>query len=184
MKEIVVKDLQFRTYIDKEQIDKRVKEISKELAHKHSYTTPLFLPILNGAFIFAADLLRCCSFPCEVSFIKVNSYEGTASTGQVQSIIGLNQSLEGRHVIVVEDIIDTGRTMAHLLQSLHLLNPASVELVALLFKPECLEVPVNIDYLGFEIPPKFVVGYGLDYGGFGRNLPDIYQLIENRPTNS
>ncbi len=154
----------------------RVQELGDAISRDYAGRRPLLLGVLNGAFIFAADLVRACSIDCEMSFIKLSSYKGTQSTGEITQMIGLETPVENRHVILVEDIIDSGHTMAHFLPALRLLQPASIAVAALLFKPDALVHPVHIDYLGFEIPNHFVVGYGLDYNGLGRNLRAIYQL--------
>ena len=128
--------------------------------------------------MFASDLLKELKLDCELSFVKVVSYHGMASNGQAATLIGLNQNIEGRHVIIVEDIVDTGHTLAKILPQLHQLNPASLKVASLLFKPLALRADVKVDYIGQEIPNDFIVGYGLDYNGLGRNLRDIYQVIE------
>lgn len=149
-----------------------------ELSETYKDKNPIFLSVLNGAFMFAADLLRACPIACELNFVKLSSYEGTATTGQVQTVIGLDKNIEGRHIIILEDIIDTGTTMHHFLKTIARFKPASVRLVTLLFKPDALVHDLNIDSVGFEIPNKFVVGYGLDYNEQGRNIKSIYQLVE------
>jgi hypoxanthine phosphoribosyltransferase len=134
------------------------------------------LGILNGAFIFAADLLRGMTIECELTFIKLSSYRGTGTTGKVQTVLGLDMDLTGRHIIIVEDIVDTGLTLHNFLSSLANDKPASVAIASAFFKSEALQHPLSINYLGFDIPDKFIIGYGLDYDGLGRNLPDVYQL--------
>jgi hypoxanthine phosphoribosyltransferase len=179
MKNIVVAhDLSFQPMISEAEIKGRVRELGQLISKRYRGKNPIFLAVLNGAFIFAADLVRACDMDCEVSFIKLKSYEGAESSGEVAQHIGLEMDVDGRAVILVEDIIDSGKTMAEFLPKLRELNPVSVEIVSLLFKPESLEHDLEIGYVGFEIPPRFVIGYGLDYDGLGRNLPDIYQLIE------
>lgn len=177
-KTIQVHDLSFQPYIDKQTIKKQVKKLGKDLEKKFKGKNPVFLAILNGSFIFAADLVRACKFDHEISFIKLTSYEGTQSSGKVVTQIGLQEDLSGRDVIIIEDIIDTGTTIYHFLPTLKKVNPKSITIVSLLQKPTALKFPLKVDYLGFEIPNKFVVGYGLDYNGLGRNLKDIYQLKE------
>lgn len=162
-----------------EEIQSRVKTIASEINAQYEGKQPLFLGVLNGAFLFMADLFKNINLLCEISFIKVSSYSGTASSGQVKNLIGLNENITGRHIIVVEDIVDTGDTMKYLLDELKSKNPASVKLATILFKPEALRQDVKPDYVGFEIPPAFVVGYGLDYDGLGRNLNDIYVLKQS-----
>ena len=175
-KTVQIQDLSFETYMDKRLIKQRVKEMGKELSKEFKDKKPIFLAILNGAFVFAADLTRACKFDHEISFIKLTSYEGTTSSGKVTTQIGLQEDLTDRDVIIVEDIVDTGTTIYHFLPTLKKYNPKSITIVSLLQKPEALKFPLTVDYIGFEIPNKFVVGYGLDYNGFGRNLKDIYQL--------
>ena len=139
---------------------------------------PLLLAVLNGSFVFAADLMRMLTVPCEISFVKLASYEGTASSGTVKQLIGLNVPLRDRHVIIVEDIVESGLTIEQMLNMLHGYGPASVSVCTLLQKPECLKVPVKVDYVALKIPNDFIVGYGLDYDQQGRNLRDIYTVVE------
>ena len=139
---------------------------------------PLFLAVLNGSFIFAADLMRYLSIPCEISFVKLASYQGTTSVGKVKELIGINQNLKGRTVVIVEDIVDTGNTMKQMLATLDNYEPESLHICTLLVKPGKLQVPLNIEYPAIEIPNDFIVGYGLDYDQQGRNLRDIYTVVE------
>jgi hypoxanthine phosphoribosyltransferase len=139
---------------------------------------PLFLAVLNGSFIFAADLMRYLSIPCEISFVKLASYQGTTSVGKVKELIGINQELKGRTVVIVEDIVDTGNTMKQMLATLEGFEPESLHICTLLVKPGKLQVPLNIEYPAMEIPNDFIVGYGLDYDQQGRNLRDIYTVVE------
>lgn len=176
MSTIKLKDKEFIVMIAAEKIQLRVKDIAAEINTQYNGKQPLFLGVLNGAFLFMADLFKNINLQCEISFIKVTSYSGTASSGQVKNLIGLNENISGRDIIVVEDIVDTGDTMKYLLDELKKQNPASVKLATILFKPEALRQDVKPDYVGFKIPPAFVVGYGLDYDGLGRNLNDIYVL--------
>lgn len=169
-------DLSFQPYLMAETIADRVKELGQALSEKYADKNPLLIAILNGSFVFAADLMRCCDMPCEVSFVKFSSYEGTGSTGKVKDLIGLNEDVKGRDIIIVEDIIDSGKTMVHFLEMLKLYEPGSVSIVTLLLKPDVFGNQFPVDHIGFEIPNKFVVGYGLDYDGLCRNLADIYQL--------
>ena len=171
-------DKQFSNYIANERILERVKAIGQEINRDYEGKRPLFLAILNGAFMFASNLFQHLCIDCEVSFIKLSSYQGTESTGNVQELIGLEENLEDRHVIVLEDIVDSGITLAELLPRLESQMPASVRLTSLIQKPDALQYDIEVHYLGFTIPDKFVVGYGLDYDGLGRNLRDIYQLDE------
>ena len=173
---VKIHDLVFEPYIENSLIQKRIAEIAAALEKEYSGKRPIFLAILNGSFVFAADLARACNFEHEVSFIKLTSYEGTTSTGKVTTQIGLQEDLTDRAVIIIEDIIDTGTTIYTFLPTLKKLNPKSIAVVSLLSKPSALKYPLSINHIGFEIPNKFVVGYGLDYNGLGRNLKDIYQL--------
>jgi hypoxanthine phosphoribosyltransferase len=178
MGDIRVHDKQFEPYISASTIADRIKEIAGELNKDYSDKKPLFIAILNGSFMFAADLYKELHIDAEVCFIKLASYKGTKSTGHVITAIGLDMDLFGRDVVIVEDIVDTGKTLSEFLPQLHHQQPASLKIVALLHKPEATVFPITIDYLGFSIPNKFVVGYGLDYDGLGRNIPEIYKLIE------
>ncbi len=175
-KTIQLHDLHFTPYIKEKEILGKVQEMAIKLKDKYAGKNPLFLGVLNGAFIFTADLVRACEFNCEISFIKLSSYSGTSSTNNLATLIGLSEPVEGRHVVIVEDIIDSGQTLNKFIPELLELGPASVEVAALLVKPEAMEYKVDIHYKGFDIPPAFVVGYGLDYDGLGRNLRDIFQL--------
>ena len=177
--DIRVLDKKFRPYLKaddiKEQIARRATQINADYAGKR----PLFLAILNGSFMFAADLFKELKIDAEICFIKLASYKGTRSTGNVITSIGLDEPLNGRHVVIVEDIVDTGKTLYEFLPQLFVQQPASLKIAALLHKPTALKYPVTIDYLGFNVPDKFLLGYGLDYDGLGRNLGEIYQLVED-----
>lgn len=178
MNSIEVHNRVFVPFISAEKIEKEITRLAAELRHDFEGKTPLFIAILNGSFIFAADLFKHIDFEAEICFIKLASYKGTKSSGQVISAIGLDVDVKNRHVIILEDIVDTGKTLNSFLPQLRNQHPASLKLCALLHKPEALEVEIGIDYLGFKIPNLFVLGYGLDYDGLGRNLPEIYQLQE------
>lgn len=178
-KKVQLLDLSFQLLLTAEQIQKRVVALGKELTKEFKHKNPIFLGILNGSFIFAADLMRACDMNSEISFIQLSSYDGTHSSGEVATVIGLKRSIQDRHIIVVEDIVDTGTTFHHFLPDLKKLQPASVTTVSLLLKPDALQHNIHINYVGFEIPNLFVVGYGLDYKELGRNLPGIYQLCED-----
>ncbi len=173
---IQLHDLHFVPLITEEVLQARVQALGLELKDTLGDKTPLFISILSGAFVFAADLMRAFESDCEVGFVKLASYSGTRSTGDVQTVMGLDKDLSGRHLVVVEDIVDTGRTLHFFLDHLWEKNPASVTTVAFLRKPEAVEFPVKMDLIGFDIDDKFVVGYGLDYDGLGRNLRSIYVL--------
>ena len=178
MEIVQVLDKKFSLYISKEKIKERVKEVAAEIEKDLKDKNPLFLVILNGSFVFGADLLREMNFPCEITFIRMSSYEGTSTTGEVKQVIGLRESIEGRTVVVVEDIIDTGYTMKEMLRILNDKNPESIHVTSLFVKPDNLKVDVKIDYRCFDIDNDFIVGYGLDYDHYGRNLPDIYKVVE------
>ncbi|MBQ4023394.1 MAG: hypoxanthine phosphoribosyltransferase [Prevotella sp.] len=178
MNEVKIKDKQFRISIPETVIKQRVKTVAERINRDMEGKNPLFLAVLNGSFIFAADLMRMITIPCEISFVKLASYQGTTSTGKVAEVLGINEDISGRHVIIVEDIVDTGLTMQRMVESLGTRNPASVHICTLLLKPEKLKVDLNIEYAAIEIPNDFIVGYGLDYDQQGRNLPDIYTVVE------
>lgn len=178
METIQVKDRLFSPFLREEEIQKEIKRVASEINCDYEGKEPLFLCILNGAFMFAADLLKDVKVPCNVSFVKVASYQGTDTTGKVKELMGLQESVEGRHVIIVEDIVDTGYTMRDVLDSLAEKKAASVQVCALLCKPDKLKVDINLKYLAMNIPNGFIVGYGLDYDGFGRNSRDIYQIVK------
>ena len=175
---VQVKDKKFALYISEETIKARVKEVAAQIDQDLRKKNPLFLVILNGSFVFAADLLRDINFPCEITFIKMASYEGTSTTGEVKQLIGLNENVTGRTVVIVEDIIESGTTMKALLRMLGEKQPKEVFITSLFVKPGCLKVDLKIDYRCFDIEDDFIVGYGLDYDHEGRNLPHIYQVIE------
>lgn len=178
MQTIQVKDKSFALFISEKEILKEVKRIAAQINKDYAGKEPVFLAVLNGSFIFAADLLKEVSLPCEVSFVKMASYQGVSTTGNIREVIGLNIDLTDRPVIIVEDIVDTGLTMAHMLEVLKKHNPASIDICTLLLKPGKLQVDLDIRYCCMEIPNDFIVGYGLDYDGYGRNTRDIYTLIK------
>ncbi len=178
-KVIQVRDKQFAVSIPEEKIREQVKRVAAEINRDYVGQHPIFLAVLNGSFIFAADLLREVVLPCEISFVRLASYEGMGSTGEIREIMGLNVDITGRPVIIVEDIVDTGLTMAHMLETLRKHNPSNIDICTLLLKPEKLQVNLDIRYCCMEIPNEFVVGYGLDYDGYGRNSRDIYTLIKS-----
>jgi hypoxanthine phosphoribosyltransferase len=175
---VIVHGKKFGQSISALQIEERIKEISIALNEKYREKRPVFMAILNGAFIFAADVVRKFDSDCEIEFIKLRSYHGTNSTGKVEMDLPPQIDLRGRHVVLLEDIVDSGLTLGMFLPILEALEPASIEIVALLVKPEVLQNKVKVDITGFEIPNQFVIGYGLDFDGIGRNLGDIYALIE------
>jgi hypoxanthine phosphoribosyltransferase len=177
MSTIKVHDKEFVSYITSEKIEEQVKRVAAEINRDYEGKKPLFIAILNGAFIFAADLFKYITLEAEICFIKLASYKGVKSTGKVITAIGLDIDLYGREVIIVEDIVDTGKTLFQFLPQLEHNHPASLKIASLLHKPDAMVHPIKIDYLGFTIPNKFVVGYGLDYDGLGRNIKEIYQLV-------
>ena len=177
METVRIKDKEFRISIPAEEIQRRVKEVAERINHDMADKNPLMLAVLNGSFMFAADLMRNITIPCEISFVKLASYQGTTSTGTVKEVLGINENISGRTVIIVEDIVDTGLTMQRMIESLGTRNPESVHICALLVKPEKLTVDLNIEYAAMKIPNEFIVGYGLDYDQQGRNLPDIYTVV-------
>ncbi|MBD5255766.1 MAG: hypoxanthine phosphoribosyltransferase [Barnesiella sp.] len=180
MKQVTYKGLTFVPYLEKEKIQARVRELGEQITKECHGQRPLFLCVLNGAFPFASDLFRAVDLPdAEISFIRLKSYEGTSSTGVVKEVIGLDEDLEDRTVIIIEDIIDTGNTISKLAKDLQAKNPRQVKIATLLFKPESLKADVKPDYVGFEIPSDFIIGYGLDLDGLARNLPDIWVVSQD-----
>ncbi|WP_456379124.1 adenylate kinase [Lutibacter sp.] len=178
---IKLHDKYFKTYISEEKIASAVKKLVKQVSKDCKKETPLFIGILNGSFMFVADFVRKYKYNCEVSFVKLASYEGTNSTGKIKQLVGLNESLEGRTVIILEDIIDTGNTLSEIYNIFKDKKLKSLKIATLFFKPDVFKKELPIDYIGIEIPDKFIVGYGLDYDGLGRNLSSIYQ-ITTKPT--
>jgi hypoxanthine phosphoribosyltransferase len=178
--EVVIKDKRFVKYISESLIQQRIGELAKEINTAFAGTIPLVIGVLNGSVLFCADLIKQFDITCELSFVKVSSYNGMQSTANVKQLIGLNEFIEGREVIIVEDIVDTGFTLQFLITELQKQNPKRITIVSLLLKPKALKCDVKVDYVGFEIPNDFVVGYGLDYDGLGRNLREIYTL-KNEP---
>ena len=177
MASIKVHDKEFVPYINPQEIAEQVSRVASEINRDYEGKKPLFIAILNGAFIFAADLLKEITVEAEICFIKLASYKGVKSTGKVITAIGLDADLYQRDVIIVEDIVDTGKTLTQFLPQLQHSHPASLKIASLLHKPDAMVYPIKIDYLGFTIPDKFVLGYGLDYDGLGRNIKEIYQLV-------
>ncbi|MBD2699642.1 hypoxanthine phosphoribosyltransferase [Spirosoma sp. BT702] len=173
---ITVNNKTFVPFIEAEAIQTRIQELAEQINQEYADKKPLLVVVLNGAFLFAADLMKHLTIPCEITFLRVSSYQGTESTGQLKQILGLSQSVEGRDLIVVEDIVDTGRTLFDLCDQLQQQGPASLTIATLLFKPEALQKPLDLHYVGFSIENRFVLGYGLDYDGLGRNTPNILVL--------
>ena len=178
MQKLQVHDKIFQPFLSASAIDQQITHIAERINQDYAGKKPLFLPILNGSFIFAADLFKKITIEAEICFIKLASYKGTKSSGQVITAIGLDMDLFNRHVVIVEDIVDTGKTLTEFLPQLHHQQPASLKITALLHKPSATRYPIPIDYLGFTIPDKFVLGYGLDYNGLGRNIGEIYELVD------
>lgn len=179
METIQIKDKRFKTFISEEQILKEVARVADEINRDLADANPLFVSVLNGSFMFTSDLMKHLTIPCEISFVKLASYEGTCTSGCVKELVGLNNDITGRTVVIVEDIVDTGLTMERLLETLKAKNPKDVRIASLLVKPDKLKVDLHIDYVAMNIPNDFIVGYGLDYDGLGRNYRDIYTVIED-----
>lgn len=176
---ITLNQKQFVPYLTAIEINEQVVRLANEINNDYQGKRPLFIAILNGSFMFASDLFKALTIECEICFIKLASYKGTKSTGQVITSIGLDAILTDRHVIVLEDIVDTGKTLSEFLPQLVNQQPSSLKVASLLHKPDALSYPLKIDYLGFTVPDKFLLGYGLDYDGYGRNLKEIYKLLED-----
>lgn len=177
--EITVHDKVFIPFIAAAALQEKIQALASQLNADYAGKKPLFIAILNGSFMFAADVFREISIEAEISFIRLTSYEGTESSGKIVTAFGLDKSLSGRHVIILEDIVDTGKTLSEFLPQIHQQSPASLAIATLLHKPEATRFPIPISYCCFSIPNKFVLGYGLDYDGLGRNLPGLYQLKES-----
>lgn len=184
MSTIQVHDKRFKTYLPAAEIAREVARLAQELGRDFRGKDPLFIPILNGAFMFASDLLRALDFDVEIAFVKYASYEGTNTTGVVKELIGFPESVRGRHVVLVEDVVDTGISMAHTLERVQAMQPASVSVCTFFFKPDKFVKHFKIDYIGRTIPNDFILGYGLDYNGLGRTYADVYVLDEPQPDNT
>jgi len=178
MARIKLIDKVFETSITETQIQEHVKAVADRINKDMANKNPLLLAVLNGSFMFAADLMRMLTIPCEISFVKLASYQGTTSTGKIKEVIGINEDLAGRTVIIVEDIVESGLTIKRMIESLGTRSPKSIHICTLLVKPDRLTVPLDVEYAAFEIPNDFIVGYGLDYNQQGRNLRDIYTVVE------
>ena len=178
MSTVKIKDKTFEVSLPEAQIKARIKELAQQMSRDLEGKNPLFLGVLNGAFIFAADLMREMTIPCEISFVKLASYQGTTSTGTIKEVIGINEDLSGRTGDIVEDIVESGRTIKRMMEQLGTRNPASVQVCTLFFKPDRLKEDLKLDYVAFSIPNDFILGYGLDYDQQGRGLKDIYTLSE------
>lgn len=175
---VTLKDKTFRPFYTPEQIAARVAELGARISADYAGKELLLIPVLNGSFIFAADLVRHITVPCRVSFIKIASYEAASSKGEVEELLGLTEDLRGRHVLLIEDVVDTGLTMHEVIRTIREQSPASVQVATFFAKPASIQKPVPMDYVGFEIGPEFIVGYGLDYDGYGRELPGVWVLAE------
>jgi hypoxanthine phosphoribosyltransferase len=178
MKETVILDRKFREMIPGEIIGKKIDEMAEKLNHDYAGKDVVFLGILNGAFLFAAELFKRINLKARISFVKLASYEGTKSSGSVKELIGWNEDISGMHVVVLEDIVDTGQTLELIIGELKVRKVADIRIATLLFKPKAYTKTIPLDYIGFEIPNDFVVGFGLDYDGYGRNLPSVYTLVK------
>lgn len=176
MKTITIRDKTFEVNIPADTIQSRIAALAGRMDEDLSAKNPFFVVVLNGGFLFAADVFRRITTPCEIGFIRVASYSGLQSTGQIKNILGLEQDLSGRHIVILEDIVDSGDTAVFLMDQIRMKNPASVRFATLLYKPEALKHQFVPDYVGFEVPNDFLVGYGLDYDGYGRNYNEIYKL--------
>lgn len=178
MKEVSILDRKFREYIPEEAIREKISEIAGQINHDFYGREVVFVGILNGAFMFASDLFRRIDLNARITFIKLASYTGTSSSGAIRELIGWNEDLRNKNVIIIEDIVDSGITLEHTVNNLIIRNVTDIKVATLLFKPGSYRKNIKIDYLGFEIPDDFVVGFGLDYDGFGRNLPSVYSLVQ------
>lgn len=178
MQTVKIKDKTFALSYPEAELQKNIRAVANRINEDFASKTPLLLGVLNGCFMFAADLMRNLNITCEISFVKLASYQGTTSTGKVKEVIGLNEDISGRDVIIIEDIVESGHTMQRMIETLGTRNPKSVHICTLMQKPEKLEIPLDIEYVAMKIPNAFIIGYGFDYDQQGRNLRDIYSLVE------
>lgn len=176
MKSVKIKDKEFDLFISEAEILRSIDRIAEQMNKDLDGKNPLFVCVLNGSFMFASELMKKVNIPSEISFVRMTSYQGTQSTGQVKEIYGLEENITGRTIVIVEDIVDTGHTMSLIIDQLKSGNPEEIKIATLLFKPEALKKKVKLDYVALEIPSDFIVGFGLDYDGYGRNLADIYKI--------
>lgn len=176
MKSVKVRDKEFELFISETEILKAVDRVAGQMNKDLDGTDPLFVCVLNGSFMFASELMKRVNVPSGISFVRMASYQGTKSSGKIKEIYGLEEDIKGRTVVIIEDIVDTGYTMSLILDQLACGEPKDIKVATLLFKPEALKCDVKIDYIALEIPSDFIVGFGLDYDGYGRNLPDIYKI--------
>lgn len=174
---ISLHDKHFEPYLPAARLQAAIQDLAQQLNQEYAGKKPLFVAVLNGSFMFAADLMKALTIACEITFIRVASYQGTSSTGEVKEVLGLTEKISGRHLVILEDIVDTGHTMRMLLDTLGAQKPASLEVATLFLKPECLQHELSLKYVGLSIPNDFIVGYGLDYDGLGRNYPDVYKVV-------
>ena len=174
---VTLLDKTFVKYINSADIDAAVARVAAEIMLEYRYDDPILLVTLNGAIVFAVDLMKQLDFPCRISCVKISSYSGTESTGTINSLIGLNEDIRGKRILILEDIVDTGRTYVHLHQMLMEAGAKDVRIATMTMKPDAYKADLPVHYVGFNIPNKFVIGRGLDYDGYGRNLPDIYQVV-------
>ena len=176
---ITIRDLNFRKFIDYQQILESVNRVAKKITDDLAGKEPIFISVLNGAFMFTGELMKAVNIPSEITFVRLASYHGgLTTTNHVKEVMGLNENIENRTVVIIEDIVDSGNTITSLIKQLEKLNPKEIKVATLLFKPDALKKEVKLDYVALEIPNDFIVGYGLDYDGYGRNLKDIYRVIE------
>ncbi len=176
METVKILDKEFELFIPEEKIYKAIDELASQIKKDMAEEDPIFLGILNGVFLFAADLMKRIDFPCTISFLKLASYQGTSSTGKIKRLIGLNEDIKNRTVVVLEDIVDTGFTIQHIKKQLIGYEPKEIKIATLFFKPDAFRTNDEIHYIGMKIPNEFIVGYGLDYDGYGRNLRNVYKL--------
>lgn len=178
MKTVKVKDKEFELFLSQETIEKAIADVAEKINKDLDGKNPLFICVLNGSFMYASELMKRVNIPSEVSFVKMSSYKGTASTGKIKEVYGLEEDIKGRTIVIIEDIVDTGHTIVQMLDQLACDEPKEILVSAMLLKPAALKHSVKLDYIALEIPNDFIVGYGLDYDGYGRNLPDIYKIKE------
>lgn len=181
MANVTLHGAEFEPFVSSAELESAIARAAADVAKAYADKQPLFIGVLNGAYYFASELLKRISIPCEISFVKVASYHGTVSTGEVSELIGLGQRVEGRHVVVLEDIVDTGNTLVHIMGALAPLRPASVAVATMLFKPEAYKKDIPVDHVALPIDNIFVVGSGLDHDGLGRNLPGLFRIVKNAP---
>ncbi len=173
---VTIKDKRFDKFIDFQDIQTAINRIARQIDSDLHDKNPIFVAVLNGAFMFAGELMKEVTVPCEITFVRLASYQGTSTTNRIQEVLGLNESIENRTVVIVEDIVDSGNTMVALKKELNKFNPKEIKIATLLLKPDALRQEIHLDYVALEIPNDFIVGYGLDYDGYGRNLKDIYKI--------